>query len=442
MTQHMVSQAGRRFAPALTLGLALALLSCESVLRVTDPDIIPTASSASGATALRNGVLVRFLSATTGGESTFFFGGLLADEWRSGDTFEQRNTTDNRVVAVTNSFLGTQYRTLLRVLNEGEAAIIALRAFLPTGAANIGQMFAVRAFAANLIGESYCNGVVFSRLDGANIIYGNPVPVDSAFRLATYQADSALAVIGTSSARFTNLAAVVKGRALLNRGQFAAAATAVAAVPTSFTYATTTSANVGENQLWALNSNQRRYVVGDNEGGNGLPFRSASDARLTTTISPPKAFDSSTDFIGQTIWGRFDSTVVASGIEARLIEAEAALQANDLATFLGKLNTARATKTGLAPLTDPGTAAARVDLLFRERAFWMFGTGHRLGDLRRLIRQYNRPAESVFPTGPWFKGGSYGTDVNLPMSFQELNNPNIPSNAQTQTGSTCINRNA
>jgi len=44
----------------------------------------------------------------------------------------------------------------------------------------------------------------------------------------------------------------------------------------------------------------------------------------------------------------------------------------------------------LAALTDPGTAEARVDLLFRERAFWFFLTGHRQGDLRRLIRQYGR----------------------------------------------------
>jgi len=35
---------------------------------------------------------------------------------------------------------------------------------------------------------------------------------------------------------------------------------------------------------------------------------------------------------------------------------------------------------------DPGTQVGREDLLFRERAFWLFATGHRLGDLRRLAR--------------------------------------------------------
>jgi starch-binding outer membrane protein, SusD/RagB family len=52
----------------------------------------------------------------------------------------------------------------------------------------------------------------------------------------------------------------------------------------------------------------------------------------------------------------------------------------------------------------------------------MYLTGHRLGDLRRMIRQYGRTPESVFPTGTWHKGGPYGTDVALVDSFQEANN--------------------
>jgi hypothetical protein len=58
----------------------------------------------------------------------------------------------------------------------------------------------------------------------------------------------------------------------------------------------------------------------------------------------------------------------------------------------------------------------------------LFGTSHRLGDLRRLIRQYGRDAESVFPTGDYNPLGAaagtlYGTDVNLPVPFEETNNP-------------------
>ena len=76
-------------------------------------------------------------------------------------------------------------------------------------------------------------------------------------------------------------------------------------------------------------------------------------------------------------------------------------------------------------LTDPGSADARVNLLFRERGFWMFSTGHRVGDLRRLVRQYNRAANTVFPTGAWHKGGNYGSDVTVPLPQAEQNNPTV-----------------
>src|SRR5678815_146790 len=58
----------------------------------------------------------------------------------------------------------------------------------------------------------------------------------------------------------------------------------------------------------------------------------------------------------------------------------------------------------MTPLTDPGNATARVDQLFREKAFWQFGRGHRLGDLRRLIRDYGRAADGsdTFPVGVHF----------------------------------------
>ena len=119
-------------------------------------------------------------------------------------------------------------------------------------------------------------------------------------------------------------------------------------------------------------------------------------------------------------------------MSARLIQAEAALQSGDITGFLKLDNDLRAT-VALQAVTDPGSKTAREDLHFRERAMWLFGTAHRLGDLRRLVTQYRRDAETVFPTGAYFKGSTYGTDVNFPVSFEELNNPNF-------TG--CANRGA
>ena len=50
----------------------------------------------------------------------------------------------------------------------------------------------------------------------------------------------------------------------------------------------------------------------------------------------------------------------------------------------------------LGPLQDPGTPDGRVDLLFHERAFWLYLTGHRQGDLRRLIRDCSGGAGTAF----------------------------------------------
>ena len=137
----------------------------------------------------------------------------------------------------------------------------------------------------------------------------------------------------------------------------------------------------------------------------------------------------------QRMWPLRESSVaIVSGAEARLIEAEAQLKAGNLTASLSTLNTLRGT-FGLAALPDAGSEAGRVDQLFRERAFTLFGRGTRTGDMRRLIRQYGRSANSVFPTGAWHKGGNYGSDVTIPMPQAELNNP-------TPGAGVCIDRNA
>jgi hypothetical protein len=136
-------------------------------------------------------------------------------------------------------------------------------------------------------------------------------------------------------------------------------------------------------------------------------------------------FDGETDYFQQEKYPEMSSsTVLASGIEARLIEAEAAFQGGSAGQGMQILNALR-TANGLGSLADPGSATGRTDLLFRERAFWLYLTGHRLGDMRRLVRQYGRAQATVFPTGEYHKGGEYGSDVNFPVSSDERNNPNF-----------------
>ncbi|PYO15923.1 MAG: hypothetical protein DMD31_03135 [Gemmatimonadetes bacterium] len=449
MTRHSTHLAGLRALGLMGLAALWPLQGCtHDLLQVTNPDIIENVNTPSGALALKNGVILRLEQVTAGlggngPDNLFIYGGLLADEWRSGDTFVQRNDMDQRLFDPTNTFLAGPFRSLNRVRVEGQTAISKLRQYSPSPASNIGLMFALTAFVENLAGEYYCNGIPLSSANpDGTFAYGDPISDDSAFALAMATADSALAnQSGPDSARVRQLAAIVKGRALVNRGQFAAAATAVAGVSTKFRYDATYSANAGQNELWNLNTSIKRYTMGDNEGGNGLPFASALDPRVPRRIGGP-VFDSATPLtaILQGIWARFSSVTIAGGIEARLIEAEAALKAGDNATWIAKLNTLRADTTlypsvpadttykprrgtVLGALAVPATQAGREDLNFSERAFWLFSTGHRLGDLRRLARQYGRPVESVYPTGLYVKGGLYGNAVSLPIPRDEQNNP-------------------
>lgn len=79
-------------------------------------------------------------------------------------------------------------------------------------------------------------------------------------------------------------------------------------------------------------------------------------------------------------------------------------------------------------LTMPPNADSAVTLLFNERAYWLFLTGQRLPDLRRLVRLYGREQYDVFPTGLYTANdqsvfGEYQSDINLPIPYAERVNP-------------------
>jgi hypothetical protein len=444
----------RRFALPVIAAAVPAISGCDTgaVLQVETPDVIdPKAvQSAAGAEAVRIGALARFVQATTGTESLLLLGGLFTDEFVNGDTFIARHELDRRAVTHDNTFLTTATRNLHRARLSAEQAIDLLRQFAPnTPPWQVAEMYFVQAYLTNLAGEVYCDGLVFSTVTAQGEQFGSPITTTAAFEQALAIADNGLRLItGTTASdlRIRNALSVTRGRILMNLNRPAEAATAVAAVPNGFQYRNHHSAATFDNAFWTWNNSSRRYSVSDREGRNGLNFATAGDPRVPVCTAPcpdigvtsPTREDASRPLHVQRLWTTRDAPVVLiDGIAARMIEAEAALRANNTALWLDRLNVARATTPNLPPLTDPGTPAARVDLLFRERAFWHFGRGQRMGDLRRLVRQYQRAENAVFPTGEWHKpGGIYGSDVNLPVPFAEANNPNVEATRL------CLNRGA
>ena len=311
-----------------------------------------------------------------------------------------------------------------------------------------------------MFAEYYCDGVPFSTLDvtTGKITYGVPLTRAQIRQVAIAKFDSALTLgaaavtadeaAGNSTATDSAviyLARVGKARALVDSGDYASAATVASTVPPGFFYLVENSTNspIQFNGIWNYNVAGNFFGVADFDGGTGLDFVSAFDPRVPTidNVGVPGAIGFGPDWVEQTIYFQPGSnTVLGSGIEAQLIVAEAQLSGaapGGVAGWAATLNALRA-DSGLAALTTDSTTTAtpdlRVDVMFRERAFWMYLTGHRMEDLRRLVRQYGRNEADVFPSvDPTAIGNTFGSDVDFPVSEDENNNPNFHG---------CMNRNA
>lgn len=473
--------------------LAAAGCSLDSILKndelppnVTDPAITKTRE---GAISAYHGLIQRFRLAyggDFGNSQTSYvpFSGRLADELQQGgsalggdalDSLDARSMLEG--VQSTNILNG--FGDLQRVRGQASQAIQLLTRYAPDEVAIRGHAYTLQAFAEIFLAETFCSGIPLSTLD----YDGDYTPAagsstDEVYAHALALLDTALTMVGDSPS-FVKLALMAQARAHLGLGDVAAAAAAVVDVPDDWKYEVTFAAGNDETArsfTYVLSSIYYwNLTVADREGGNGLPYRSSGDPRTRTMRLVTNSFGEEihhpVKYRGPIAPGalRADTLaatkvslpiVLASGVEARLIAAEADLAAGGSA-WLDILNALRTDGTftvttdpanpavedttwnagtggtdGLAPLADPGDPASRLDLLFQERAYWLFLTGHRQGDMRRLVRHYGRLDIEVYPVGeyPSRLGYSYGNDVNVPIPVEEsASNPNF-------TG--CISRDA
>lgn len=423
--------------------LLLAAAGC-GLLDVQTPDIIDPGNleTPEGAQAKRVGAISDFAFAKEGDgngaltDGYILLSGALADEFLFSSTPPTTQEIDQRKINLNNVTLFAQYFQMHRARTATEDAVLALETALPDPDSDTGipELFSLAGFTYTYFAEAFCSGVPFSKVRGDSLIYGNSISTAAVYDTALARFDSALAhpAVATDP-NIEYLAHVGRARVLLDQGQFAAAAAEVATVPTDFEYATEHAVTpiVLQNAIFA-NSDGGLYSMPDQEGGNGIAWLTANDSRVPYFDTGDVGLDGSTPQVNQLKYPNVSASVpVANGTEARLIEAEAQLQAGDTAAMLITLNNLRALAS-IPALDGPSSITQAEDMLFNERGFWLFATGHRLGDLRRLIRQYGRLPDSTFPTGPYLKGGNYGTDVNMPIPVEEENNPNFAG---------CIDRN-
>lgn len=421
---------------------------------VSDPAITQTST---GARAAYVGTLTQFdraFGSAFRGEafvSSYSFvveTGLLSDELLRLDL---SSVDRRRMPNVTDQYEKSLYFSLQKVRGQAGQAIGLLTRYLPDRPDLAGHLYAIQGYTEVFLAELYCSGIPLSTLDfDGDFTYRPGSSTAEVFTRAVALFDTALALAGDST-RVMDLARVGRARALLGLGDNAQAAAALALVADDYRYNVSynnLAAGTGSEQNFArvVQSINWDFTVSDREGSNGLDWRASGDPRTQVTqqgaTRPPGSLNSI--FIYHPNKYAVDGSspiVVASGVEARLIEAEAALRARDTATWLAKLNYLRQTESfwsqivpspggPLVALEDPGPDpdgagkdSLRVDLLFRERAFWLFLTGHRQGDLRRLIRQYGRLPNQVYPIGTYWDGSQYGFDVTVPIPTEEFVNP-------------------
>ena len=477
---------------ALALALPLAACNTDRLVQVEDPAARrpEDLNNAGSVPALVNGALRQFVGGYSGfGDDAFLSGAaVITDEWYYGDTFTTRDAADKRILQppILGNITDAAFTRLQQSRLNARRAFAVVTQFSTNQSAAAdaltkAQLRTIEGYVYVTLSEGWCGAVPFSIVPDTGAI--DPFAIGLGTPLGT------AAMNDTATARFneattlapTNLlAAVGKARALLNNAKYAQAAAAVAAVPTLYIYRLEHSQNTGaeNNPIFALTSNGR-YGVSNLEGGlsgtaalrpdlatpgltapsaEGIAFRGLNDPRVPWSARPGtgRCFSSSVFCWLNNNYPTNDSDVpLATGVEARLIEAEAALQAGNAASMITTLNALRSNvatilavlypdqkqtfplpsaggSPTLAPLTDPATPgmtaaeqfAARRTLLFQERALWLYNTGHRQGDLRRLVRQYGIPSATAFPSGPHFRGGNYGNDVAYPVPFAETNNTN------------------
>ena len=485
--QHVMARAirnlgGRVLVVAVASTALWTGVSACHLLDASNPDVVPPGglNDPLALPTIRSGAIGDFGIAYTGSgasgsggtvEGQVLVSGLLGDEWINTETFPDRVQADARQTDPASGTFTTVFRNLARAhVSTLRAADAFRRLSDTTKATTLAEMLTLAGYTRLFFAENYCSGVPLSypNPDGT-VAAGQPNTSDQMLDSALVLFDAALAAAKAfvpvsrtdtlvNKPNAIAFATVGIGRTLLDMGRITDADTAlsVAVVPTTFAYTIQHDLNTTrqQNGVYSGIRKFKRYGVANREGGVGLAWRDSLDPRTTFTRSPGtnRGFDNSTPQFDQLRYvDEKASITLATGLEARLINAEAAMLRGDLAGFKAILDSLRAhppayilagvqgtTSPGaaptpvapMAPTVAPASPAEAVDLLFKERARWLWATGHRLNDMRRLVRAlgtrggYGLAVNSVFPNGPYFKNGlTYGNDVNYPIPLDEQNNP-------------------
>ncbi len=446
--------------PAKVAGIALlagTLSSCS--LDVFDPDIVTpddVADPASLPIAIA-GVVGDFQLQL---DNYARYGGMFVDEFILSGTFPTRVQVDERRPLSDNATLTGGLYEVIHVarfsadnLAQAAAGLVGdpdADQDLVSQAIAIGQFYG--AYVRLYLAELYCQSILGGG-DETNPNYeSSPKSPDERAQnaISLFQAAEASATV-IGAADLADAARVGQARANMFLGNYAAAASGVASVGTGLEFMAAFSANDPSqyNDVYQLTYGDNasiRWTVGDGTQSErnfekfayydeflaaGLIFQDPSTTdfqpfntaiRLQLQLIYPPPLPSGDPQLSPTANGQSSPIIIASGFEARIMEAEAQYRAGDVAGAESKINALLTTGLNphgamFAPVDLTGTFATDISLIGYAYEVGAWLTGHRFGFVRRVLRNDN---VDLFPSV------QPGLDTAFPVVKQELdNNPDI-----------------
>jgi hypothetical protein len=457
--------------PWLSLVLAgvLVLPACNGILDIDQTGIIVfedvEASGPAAVPALVNGMVGNYQEVV---DDVVRYSALLTDEMILSGTFETRLEVDRRRIQANNATLaGAMYTPLHQARMQADTTVDLLQKRLQDPAFEevldelnegiaLGKLYG--GFSRIWLAELYCWSILTGMFPESSPL----IPDDRMSQALTFlqQAETQAAMAGLEEIRLAAIAG--QARAHLWLRNFPQAAALAAAVPRNFVHWAEFSQNdpaqYNEMYMFTWGDIQAiRWTVGDGTRptrGNERWEHFDEFISLNLLEFEPEGFTAFSSVFPvslQGLYSRANSRVlVASGAEAMLIRAEAAVRSGQTATAELLLNDLRSDYSlratiqwgvdlpdagdELVDLTLAGTFAQDLRTVAAERARELWLTGDRLTTSRRLRLDPTVNIDLFPPVKTRINGGD---DIAFPMVQLELdNNPNLSSGDACPAGQT------
>ncbi len=428
MTTASTYQRTARLAVALLIALALGacdrldrLLGVEAASRIPAENLENPANAA----LLVNSAIADFDCAFG---AYVVLGGLIGDELIDGTQtanrfpYDARRTVDSDLRYSTFGCVDLGVYTPLNTARASADNVLRnlTEVWTDEEVPNRANLTAISAAYAGyslvLLGEGFCSAVISRINPDRSVDWGAELSRAQVFAEAEDRFTTAIAAATTAAnADILNMALVGRARTRLNLGRPADAGDDAELVPFAYERVMTASPVSARrtNRVWAQSSSVSSAVSVD-EGYRDLgdPRVPVSGPHGTTALGIP--------VFRQEKYALQDSPIpIASGREARLIVAEALLEAEMLPQAVLVLNEFRERGNQL-PFVSTDAEEIRAELI-EQRRRELFLEGQHLGDVIRYGISLSPP-----PGAPYHGDGTYGNQLCLPLPLiEKQNNPRL-----------------